>query len=66
MDCTAVPVAPAAAAAAAHVPALMQILQLRDRAAFLAFSVCVSVALYLQVSSLKKKDKTQELCILER
>lgn len=44
MDGTAVPVA--AAAAAAHVPALMRILKPGERAAGLAVSVCVSIALY--------------------
>lgn len=48
VDCMAVPLA--TASAAAGIPAFMQILKHRERAADFSFSICSSVPLYFQVS----------------
>lgn len=57
-DCTAVPAAPAAAAA--NVPAFTWMSKPGERAAGLAFSVCVSIYLYFYVSLLLARKKRED------
>lgn len=66
MDCMAVPVA--SASAAAGFPAFMQILKYEEGATDFSFSICGSVALHFQVSPVLawKNREDMKSCIFEK